>query len=160
MRKPKERGVLPLTLFIFKRPEIGVSFGGNELLKFEDETVAEIMGEVRLEEVNKLQQLGNRFRQTEIQRFYEFRYFNCILRLEDNAFEGCRELEEIALPEFLYTIGHHSFSHCESLKRLTLPDSIEIIGDSAFSGCSSLSTITLPWNVKAIGSYVFSKYGT
>lgn len=134
-----------------------ISFGGNELLKFEDETVAEIMGEVRLGEVNKLQQLDNRFRQTGIQRFYEFRYFNCILKLEDYAFEGCRELKEIALPEFLYTIGHHSFSHCESLKRLTLPDSIEIIGDSAFSGCSSLSSITLPWNVKVIGSYVFSK---
>lgn len=134
-----------------------ISFIGSDDLIFEDEELTKIMGNVKLRDVNKLQQLGNRFRKSDISTFNEFRYFSCILKLEDNAFEGCANLQHIVLPEYLYIIGHHAFSHCVGLEKLDLPPTVEIIGDSAFSGCSSLKSITIPYQVKSIGTYAFSK---
>lgn len=133
-----------------------VNFGDSDIVEFEDPIVSEIMGNKRLGDIRRLQQLNNRFRGTGIGSFKEFRYFGCILKLEDNAFNGCQLLESITLPDYLYLIGNHSFGGCSNLRELILPDSLEIIADSALSGCHSITELTLPSNIKSIGSYAFN----
>lgn len=133
-----------------------VKFTDNDLVEFQDPVISEIMGEVRLGDVRRMRQLDNRFRKADIKTFYEFRFFSCILKLEDNAFEGCSQLEVIALPQYLYVLGNHSFGGCSNLKELNFPDTLEIVADSALTGCSSLTSLTLPPNVKSIGAYAFN----
>lgn len=134
-----------------------INFGDSDIIEFQDPMVSQIMGNKRLGDIRRLQQLSNRFRSTDIENFKEFRYFGCILKLEDNAFNGCQLLEEISLPMYLYLIGNHSFGGCSNLRELILPDSLEIIADSALSGCYSLTKLTLPSNIKSIGSYAFNE---
>ena len=53
------------------------------------------------------------------------------------------------------TIGKRAFDYCRSLTSITIPDSVTSIGDNAFSGCSSLTSMTIPDSVTCIGSEAF-----
>lgn len=152
-----KRTTLPAPHMVYIE-EIGdyAKFRDSDIVEFQDNAVYEIMGESKLGQIRRLQQLNNRFRGTMIKDFPEFRYFSCILRLEDNAFNGCECLESITLPDYVYIIGNHSFGGCSNLKELKFPDTLEIIADSALSGCSALTELTLPGNVKTIGNYAFN----
>lgn len=132
-----------------------VQMTGNEQLIFEDATVASIMGTTTYYAVSKIQSLNNRFRNTQIESFKDFRHFKCILDIEEKAFEDCNTLTDIYLPEYVYTIGNHAFSHCSSLTSIRLCGKVEIIAESAFSSCINLPNITIPLSVKAIGDYAF-----
>ena len=72
------------------------------------------------------------------------------------AFENCRNLTSITLPENLTKIGVSAFYNCTGLTKINIPESVESIGGSAFSGCKGLSSINLSNNIAAIGSYAFS----
>ena len=41
------------------------------------------------------------------------------------------------------SIGKSAFEDCRSLKSITIPDSVTSIGDEAFSGCTGLGAIAL-----------------
>jgi len=58
-----------------------------------------------------------------------------------NAFEGCRNLENIQLPKYLINIGYMAFDHCTGLKSIIFPNSLEIIDTGAFWYCSSLEKV-------------------
>lgn len=66
-----------------------VQMTGNEPLVFNDPTVASIIGTMSYNAVSKIQNLNNRFRNTTIVSFKEFRHFKCILDIEEKAFENC-----------------------------------------------------------------------
>ena len=72
------------------------------------------------------------------------------------SFYYCMSLKSITLPEGLTSIGANAFSNCSGMTNITLPDSVISIGDSAFSGCRGLTSITIPDSVVNIGSGVFS----
>ena len=42
------------------------------------------------------------------------------------------------------SIGGAAFEGCRSLKSITIPDGVTSIGNYAFEGCSSLTSITIP----------------
>lgn len=42
------------------------------------------------------------------------------------------------------SIGYHAFQYCRSLTNVTIPNSVTSIGDYAFYNCSSLTSITIP----------------
>lgn len=44
-------------------------------------------------------------------------------------------------------IGTHAFENCRSLREINIPESVTTIQTSVFSGCTSLTTITLPKGV-------------
>ncbi len=48
------------------------------------------------------------------------------------------------------TIGECAFYGCKNLNNINLPNSISIIGESAFANCSSLATINIPSNLKLL----------
>ncbi len=72
------------------------------------------------------------------------------------AFDGCRGLTSITLPNSVTSIGNSAFSGCSGLTSLTIPSSVTSIGDNAFYGCSGLTSITIPNSVTSIGSSAFS----
>ena len=48
-------------------------------------------------------------------------------------------------------IGNDAFDNCRSLTSVTIPDSVMSIGDSAFRYCTSLTSVTIPDSVTSIG---------
>ena len=82
--------------------------------------------------------------------------------LEAGAFQGCRMLSDVVLPEGLTMIGNSRslngvFAGCEALTRITLPDTLEELGNHVFHGCEKLTDLVLPQGVKKIGSHAFEK---
>ena len=57
--------------------------------------------------------------------------------IEECAFENCKKLEFVKLPEGLIKIGTHAFYGCSALKCVYVPSSILILEENAFSGCPS-----------------------
>lgn len=100
-----------------------------------------------------------------------------IQAIRNNAFEGCKNLTHIALPEGLLGLGKECFSKsgleefdcpdsmlyvsekcfmdCKNLSRVHLGKSIARIDFAAFSGCSSLSQVLLGQSIKKIDSCCF-----
>ena len=59
------------------------------------------------------------------------------------AFQGCKKLTKIHLPQGLVTIADLSFQGCDSLREVTLSDSLTTIYPQAFWGCFALRRINL-----------------
>ena len=100
--------------------------------------------------------------------------------IESMAFDGCKSLKQISLPETVQYIDY-SFgcctglesidlsrtgvtsidrvcSDCDSLKEVKLPDSLSAIGSGALMNCPSLKSITIPKSVRYIGPKAFGYY--
>lgn len=52
-------------------------------------------------------------------------------------------------------IGAHAFENCRSLRDINIPESVTTIQTSVFSGCTSLTTITLPKGVTWVRGSAF-----
>ena len=52
-------------------------------------------------------------------------------------------------------IGAHAFENCRSLRDINIPESVTTIQTSVFSGCTSLTTITLPKGVTLVRGSAF-----
>ena len=72
------------------------------------------------------------------------------------AFDGCRSLTSITIPNSVTSIGKCAFQGCRSLTNITIPNSVTSIGESAFSDCDSLTSITIPDSVTSIGEGPFN----
>ena len=76
--------------------------------------------------------------------------------LPEGLFAECGNLEEVELNASLYStdllkkIGGKAFEKCKNLKELALPNSVEEIGKEAFFVCENLE-LTLPENLKKVG---------
>ena len=58
------------------------------------------------------------------------------------AFEGCKNLTYIELPEVITKIKRSAFKDCTNLKKIPLKSSINYIGKNAFDNCINLEEIT------------------
>ena len=61
--------------------------------------------------------------------------------IADYAFDFCRSLTSVTIPDSVTSIGEGAFWFCDCLTGVTIPDSVTIIGDSAFNSCYSLTDI-------------------
>ena len=68
----------------------------------------------------------------------------------DRAFENCKFLNELILPEGIKSIGRRAFRNCESLEKLTLPEGLEYIGSECIAG-TGISKIEIPSSVTKCG---------
>ena len=60
----------------------------------------------------------------------------------------------------LFNRGYgHAFENCKSLELVVLPNMTTAIGEYAFAGCSSLKAFTVGENVRSIGDYAFKNVG-
>ena len=73
-----------------------------------------------------------------------------------DAFNGCKNLTEVELPQSLKVIGSYAFIYCPALTSIDLPTTNELyIDDHAFTS-SGLTEIVLPDNVTDVGVGAFS----
>ena len=78
-----------------------------------------------------------------------------VTSIGQSAFEQCKKLTNITIPNSVTSIGNFAFYVCSSLTSITIPNSVTSIGDYAFYVCSSLTSITIPNSVTSIGDYAF-----
>ena len=79
-----------------------------------------------------------------------------VTSISGNAFNNCRSLSTIVIPQGVTTIGSDAFRSCYSLSTIVIPQGVTSIGSYAFSSCNSLSTIVIPQGVTTIGTYAFN----
>lgn len=70
-------------------------------------------------------------------------FSNNLSRIKQEAFNGCKKLVEINLPEKLSIIDVSAFAYCESVKSLVIPKNVMSIGTGSFKECSGLKSITV-----------------
>ena len=79
-----------------------------------------------------------------------------ITKIGKCAFNYCKSLISVIIPDTITIIGESAFSDCLSLMSLEIPDSVIKIDDWAFAGCSSLKSVTIPNNITDISEGIFS----
>ena len=70
------------------------------------------------------------------------------------AFSGCDKLKKITIPKSVRTIGSWAFSNT-GLESVTIPNGVTDISYGTFSGCKNLKSVTIPASVKYIGTRAF-----
>ncbi len=71
------------------------------------------------------------------------------------AFAHCIALETVNMPESLYSIEQYAFHDCPLLENVTLPEGLAVIEGRAFSGCDSITSVTIPQSCGQVGDYAF-----
>ena len=71
------------------------------------------------------------------------------------AFDECKSLERVTIPDTVTRIENEAFYGCHSLRYIRLPRNLEFIGPLAFDGCYSLEAVFLPPTITYIGYYAF-----
>ncbi len=72
------------------------------------------------------------------------------------AFQGCKNLQEVILPDNLTSIESYSFNACTNLRKIFIPEQLVTIKSSAFDSCFNLKSVILSNNIKIIEDYVFA----
>ena len=80
---------------------------------------------------------------------------NSLISIELMAFNNCVLLKSIIIPENVESIGLCSFQTCTSLTSVVIPKSLKRIENFAFNGCG-ITSINIPNSVKEIGEYAFA----
>ncbi|MDE2641805.1 MAG: leucine-rich repeat domain-containing protein [Verrucomicrobiota bacterium] len=78
-----------------------------------------------------------------------------VISIGSYAFNSCRSLRSVTIPDSVTSIGRFAFGYCSSLRSVTIPDSVTSIGQDAFWDCSSLTSVTIPDSVTSIGNMAF-----
>lgn len=90
-----------------------------------------------------------------IRSLNDLKYFTSLSVLADDAFNGCKLLESVTLPESLKEIGKRVFADCATLSEVVLNDGLEYIGTEAFRSCYNLFEIHIPSSLENIGEGAF-----
>lgn len=72
-----------------------------------------------------------------------------------NAFNGCKALEGIALPDNTASIGQAAFAYCESLREIQIPPDVRELPPSVFRRCYALESVVLPEGLESVGQRAF-----
>jgi hypothetical protein len=71
------------------------------------------------------------------------------------AFQQCKNLVNITLPNTLRLIDRYAFAGC-GFSSISIPNSVDSIGIMAFSSCLSLTNVELSTSLKVLKNYVFN----
>ena len=80
---------------------------------------------------------------------------NPVVKIGDQAFDGCSDIQKISIPYTVGTIGVQAFNNCSGLTDISLAYGVTEILDNAFCGCSSVESILIPASVTNMGKTVF-----
>lgn len=79
-----------------------------------------------------------------------------ITELGENAFYGCKSLQQIVIPDTITTIGSSAFHDCSGATSVSIGAGIDEIPDSCFYCCSGLTTVDIPDTITNIGRSAFN----
>lgn len=79
-----------------------------------------------------------------------------VTSIGSSAFEGCKNLASVKIPDSVKTIDYCAFYGCTALKNVSIADGVETIGYGAFADCGSLTAVTIPDSVNTIDYYAFA----
>lgn len=72
------------------------------------------------------------------------------------AFNACTKLTGVTLPNNITEINTGTFLQCKALTRITIPESVTAIRNSAFNYCTKMTEISIPESVTEIGEFAFA----
>ena len=64
-----------------------------------------------------------------------------VTAIDHQAFQACRTLLSVSIPNTVTSIGHSAFYWCDALKSITIPKSVTSIGLGIFDSCYDLETV-------------------
>lgn len=73
----------------------------------------------------------------------------------DRAFQECKSLTEVFIPEGVKKIGEYAFDECNNIKSFDIPYGLEAIETCAFSACRAITSFEIPKSVTSIGGWAF-----
>lgn len=112
-------------------------------------------GELSEEEAKSVSDIATVFKQTEIESFDELKFFLGLTKIPSGAFDNCKKLTRIQIPNNVTSIEGYTFYNCQSLSSISIPNGVQSIGAEAFRYCSSLINIFFSEGLKTIGSRAF-----
>ena len=77
-----------------------------------------------------------------------------LLGIGKGAFSNT-EIQDIIIPNTVEYIGESAFYNCKKLADVVVPNRVDNIADETFAGCKNLVSITLSEETKCIGEYAF-----
>ena len=80
---------------------------------------------------------------------------NSVIKINNNAFAYCKNLNSVNIPTNLITIGKSVFIGCKNITSVTLPNTLISIDNNAFSA-TGLESVVIPDSVVRLGESVFS----
>ena len=75
----------------------------------------------------------------------------------EEAFLGCKLLDNVELPESLRIIGKEAFRRCKGIKSIAIGKNVTQIGDQAFQDAAAVEEISLYADIPVFGKDVFKK---
>lgn len=81
---------------------------------------------------------------------------NTVRATGEYAFANCTKLTAISFGNSLTTISAHCFENCTSLRTVYTPDTLLRIKEYAFNNCTNLNTLLIGASVREIGERAFS----
>lgn len=66
------------------------------------------------------------------------------LTIGNQAFESCKSIITIDLPDRLTAIGEFAFRYCGGLTGIVIPEGVTSLGNGAFYSCGKLESVSLP----------------
>lgn len=79
-----------------------------------------------------------------------------VTKIEPNAFEFCKQITSVQLPESITSIGSRSFRYCDKLEKINIPEATKEIGELAFVSSMRIKSIHIPSATKHIGYEAFN----
>ena len=79
-----------------------------------------------------------------------------VAKINDNAFQGNKNLKQVSLPNTLIEIGNRAFSGCESLTEIVIPNRTRIVGECAFSNCEKLNRVAFAGEAMSLDEQCFA----
>lgn len=146
--------------------------GGNvpadktKAINFQDENVKQLCvsnwdtngdGELSYAEAEAVTSLGKVFtNNTSIKYFDELAFFTGLTSISSQAFDICKSLRSVVIPNSVTSIAYSAFGDCDSLTNIVIGSGVERIADAAFNTCKSLTQVTIPSNVRYLGCEAFA----
>jgi len=80
-----------------------------------------------------------------------------VMGIGTSAFENCKDISSVTLPDSISSIGIKAFKNCSSLKSINTPADLQMIAEQAFAGCTALESFDIPDGIQTIGPNAFSR---
>jgi len=78
-----------------------------------------------------------------------------LLRIGEMAFDGCKGLKEIIIPDKVETILDGAFMGCKKLNKVVLSKSLHYVGISLFRDCTLLEEVIIPASLEQLSQDMF-----